>query len=76
MKIRKEHKLNPVEDEVLAVTAVVRPILLGVLYGLKRDVVDEVGGYENVKLKMLNRLYRAGDGDVGVCFEVPRCTTQ
>lgn len=29
----------------------------------------EVGGYDNVKLKMLPRLRREGDGDVGICFE-------
>lgn len=31
--------------------------------------MHEVGGYEDVKLKMLPRLYRAGDGDCGICFE-------
>lgn len=56
-------------DEVSAVTAVVRPILQGLLYALKHDVVDEAGGYENLKLKMLPRLYRPGDGDCGLCFE-------
>jgi len=43
--------------------------LTGVLYALKADVVAEAGGYEGVKLKMLPRLYRAGDGDCGICFE-------
>jgi hypothetical protein len=62
-------QLNPVGDEVLAIAAVVAPILMGVLSALKRDVVDEAGGYSNVKLKMLPRLYRPGDGDVGICFE-------
>jgi hypothetical protein len=69
MRIREERQLNAVGDEVLALTAVVRPILTGILYALKADVVAEVGGYENVKLKMLPRLYRAGDGDCGICFE-------
>jgi hypothetical protein len=64
-----EFQQNPVADEVSAVTAVVRPILEGVLYALKADVVEEAGGYENVKLKMLPRLYRPGDGDCGICFE-------
>jgi hypothetical protein len=40
-----------------------------VLYALKEDVVNEVGGYENVKLKILPRLYRPGDRDCGICFE-------
>lgn len=69
MNVRQERQINPVADEVLALTAVVRPILAGVLYGLKADVVREVGGFENVKLKMLPRLRRQGDGDIGICFE-------
>jgi hypothetical protein len=69
LEIRREKQLNPVGDDVLALTAVVRPILTGVLSALKADVVAEAGGHDNVKLKMLPRLYRPGDGDVGICFE-------
>jgi hypothetical protein len=69
VKLRTERQLNPVADEVLAVTAVVRPILQGVLYALKKDVVDQAGGYDDLKLKMLGRLHRPGDGDIGICFE-------
>lgn len=69
MEIRAERQQNPVADEVSALVAVVRPILLGLLWGLKGDVAAEVRGYENVKLRMLNRLRRPGDGDCGICFE-------
>jgi hypothetical protein len=69
MRIRREKQRNPIADEVLALTAVVRPILAGVLYGLKADVAREAGGYDNIKLKMLPRLQRPGDGDIGICFE-------
>jgi hypothetical protein len=69
MRVRREKQRNPVADEVLALTAVVRPILAGVLYGLKADVAREAGGYDNIKLKMLQRLRRSGDGDIGICFE-------
>ena len=69
MKIREQLQINPVADEESAITAVVRPILLGILFSLKGDVVAEVGGYEHVKLKMLPRLRRPGDGDTGICFE-------
>ncbi|UKJ66000.1 hypothetical protein H1Q78_14375 [Cellulosimicrobium cellulans] len=69
MNLRLESQANEVADEVSAVTAVVRPILTGVLFALKKDIVDEVGGYENVKVKMLTRLYQPGDGDCGICFE-------
>lgn len=69
MQIRKEKQINPIVDDVLALTAIVRPLIAGLLYALKADVVKEAGGLEQVKLKMLPRLYRPGDGDVGICFE-------
>ena len=69
MELRAEVQRNPVADEVAALYAVMRPILEGLLRALKQDVVAEVGGIEKVKLKMLPRLYRPGDGDCGICFE-------
>jgi hypothetical protein len=36
---------------------------------LKLEVASELGGRDNVKLHMLARNRRAGDGDIGVCFE-------
>jgi hypothetical protein len=69
LQLRLQLQRNPVADEVSAITAVVRPILEGVLYALKREVVDQAGGYENVRLFMLPRLYRPGDRDCGICFE-------
>lgn len=69
ISIRTESQLNPVGDEVSALIAVARPILQGLLFALKQEVVAEVGGFENVKLMMLPRMYRAGDGDIGICFE-------
>jgi len=69
MELRIQRQINPIQSEVAALISVIRPILEGLLYGLRVDVVSEVGGYESVKLKMLNRLYRQGDGDIGLCFE-------
>lgn len=69
MQLQLEFQRNSVADEVAAITAVVRPILTATLYALKQDVVDELGGFESVKLKLLPRLYRAGDGDCGLSFE-------
>jgi len=69
VEIRVESQQNPVADEVAALFAVVRPILQGLLHALKTDVVAEAGGKDQVKLKMLPRLYRPGDGDCGICFE-------
>ena len=39
MYIREQRQRNPVADEVLALTAVVRPILTGTLYALKQEIV-------------------------------------
>jgi hypothetical protein len=69
MEIRTEIQKNAVADEVSALVAVVRPILIGLLWGLKEDVVAEAGTREGVKLMMLPRLQRPGDGDCGICFE-------
>jgi hypothetical protein len=69
MEIRTQIQRARVGDEYSAIVAVVRPILEGLLYALKQDVVAEVNGYPNVKLKMLPRLYRPGDRDCGICFE-------
>ncbi|HOD20324.1 MAG TPA: hypothetical protein PLV86_09015 [Candidatus Fermentibacter daniensis] len=67
--VRVEQQLNPVSDEVSALTAVVRPILEGVLFSVKQQVINQVGGYDRCTLEMLARTYRPGDGDCGLCFE-------
>lgn len=69
MEIRSELQRNLVADQVSALVAVIRPILVGLLGGLKAEVVNELGGAQNVRLFMLSRLRRPGDGDVGICFE-------
>lgn len=69
MDIRSQLQRNAVGDEVSALIAVIRPILVGLTLGLKEEAANEVGGRENVKLRMLDRLRRPGDGDLGICFE-------
>lgn len=69
LTIHKEEQLNAVAGEVQALLAVVGPILKGVLYALKAEVAAEAGDYDNLKLLMLARLRRQGDGDCGICFE-------
>lgn len=69
VQLRLEFQEHAVADEVSAITAVVQPILAGILYALKSEVVAEAGGHTGVKLFMLPRLRRPGDGDIGVCFE-------
>jgi hypothetical protein len=69
MEIRQEVQRSPVADETTALFAVVRPILMSLLYSLSQEVIDDIGGIEKVKIRQLARNYRAGDGDAGICFE-------
>lgn len=69
MKLLIETQQNPVGSEVLARIAIIRPILMALLTGIKQEVLSELGGMENMKLFMLPRAYRDGCGDVGFCFE-------
>lgn len=66
---RVESQQSEVADRVMALTAVVQPILVGLLYSIKKDVIEFYGGYEKIPLNMLSRAYRRGDGDCGICFE-------
>ncbi len=69
MQLLMEKQINPIQSEVLARISVIRPILTGLLIGIKADIVQELGGLDNIKLKMLPRAYRPGAGDIGFCFE-------
>ena len=69
IELRKEVQQSPVADEVSALIAVVRPILTGLLMSLKEEVAAEAGTKEQLKVFMLGRLRRKGDGDVGICYE-------
>jgi hypothetical protein len=69
VEIRSEVQQSAIADEVSALIAVVRPILQGVLFSLKKEALDDAGGLANIKLRQLGRARRAGDGDTGICFE-------
>lgn len=67
--ILTETQRNKVASEVLALTAIVRPILRGTLLAIKEEAARDAGGKEKLLLRQLARIYRQGDGDCGVCFE-------
>lgn len=69
MKLLIETQQSPVGSEVLARIAIVRPILIALLTGIKQEVLSELGGLNGMKLFMLPRAYRGGCGDIGFCFE-------
>ncbi len=60
---------NEVNSEYEALFSVIHPILTGLALSLKQNVVNEIGGYENMSLGLFTRLYEPGDGDCGICFE-------
>jgi hypothetical protein len=69
MQVRKEIQESPVSAEVPALVAVARPILAALVYSLKREVANDYGGYDKVKLRQLARNRAPHDGEAGVCFE-------
>lgn len=75
LEICSEVQQNAVADEVSALLAVVRPILQGILMSLKHELVSDLGGYPEIRLRMLARARRPGDGDTGICSRT-RSTTQ
>lgn len=69
LDLRIESQRSPIADDVSALSAIVRPILLGLLNSLQSDVVKKAGGKTKIDLQMLGRLRRQGDGDCGICYE-------
>lgn len=69
LELRIEQQQSPIADDVSALNAIVRPILIGLLNSLQQNVVDKVGGRDKVTLQLLGRLRREGDGDCGICYE-------
>ncbi len=69
MQLISEKQNALIQSEVLARIALIRPLLTSLLTGIKNDVMLELGGMSNIKLKMLPRAYRPGAGDIGFCFE-------
>lgn len=63
-------QIGKVDSMERALYAVIPPILQGILYSLKRDMMDSFNlKYDEITLVQLARLYREGDGDYGICFE-------
>jgi hypothetical protein len=69
LDLRIENQRAPIADDVSALNAIVRPILLGLLNSLNQEVANKAGGRDKIDLQMLGRLRLKGDGDCGICFE-------
>lgn len=69
MEMRNERQLNEIADDVSALVAVTRPILVGLLHSIGEEFLQPHGGREKLILKNLGRVRKANDGDLGVAFE-------
>lgn len=69
MEIRSERQLSPVADQVSALIAVTRPILVGLLHSIGDEYLVAHGGREGIRLGDLGRVRKQSDGDLGVAFE-------
>lgn len=69
LELRIESQKSPIADDVSALNAIIRPILVGLLNSLQADVIKKAGGRSKIDLQLLGRLRREGDGDCGICYE-------
>lgn len=71
-ELRQMDKLDYIsrdEHDEKILLAMVRPILFALLCHLKREVIKDYEGIENIKLRQLARNQRSGCGDCGISFE-------
>ena len=67
--VTKCTQTNDIHSEYEALFSVISPILRALSMSLKKDIVEQVGGYEKITLELFTRLFEPGDGDCGICFE-------
>ena len=56
MEIREDRQYSPVVDEVGALVAVSRPVIVGVLQSISEEVVSTFGERDQLPLRLLGRL--------------------
>lgn len=69
MTLQTEVQTAGISDALRASIALGLPVLKGILFALKTDRAERLGGYPAITLYDLAREYRAGDRDCGICFE-------
>ena len=45
LKLNLAYQRNSVANEISAMIAVIRPILRAILFGLRKEIIENVGGY-------------------------------
>ncbi len=69
MKYSLQIQRDFVAEAVRARYAMVIPIIRGMLYSTKQDMINALGGYDNITLEQFARIYVEQPGDYGICFE-------
>jgi hypothetical protein len=69
MKYKLQIQQDTVAEAIRARFTMIIPILRGMLYATKRDMVEALGGYEKITLEQFARIYVESPGDYGICFE-------
>lgn len=69
MALQTEFQTASISDALRATIALGLPVLKGILFALKADRAERLGGYPALTLYDLAREYREGDRDCGICFE-------
>lgn len=69
MKYTLQIQQDSIAESTRARYSMIIPILTGMLYATKKDIIDQAGGYEKITLEMFCRIYLEHPGDYGICFE-------
>lgn len=69
MKYTLEIQTSLISEPVRARFAMIIPILQGMLYSTKQEMIEQGGGYDRITLELFCRIYLEHPGDYGICFE-------
>lgn len=69
MKYTLEIQTSLISEPIRARYAMAIPILYGMLYSTKRNIIEQCGGYNKITFETFCRIYIEHSGDYGICFE-------
>lgn len=69
MKYKLQIQQDAVGEAMRARFTMVIPVLRGMLFSTKREMVDALGGIEKITFEQFARIYVESPGDYGICFE-------
>ena len=69
MKYTLEIQAGLITEPVRARFAMLIPVLQGMLYSTKAQIIEQCGGYNGITFETFCRVYNEHPGDYGICFE-------